>query len=268
MTPGHDQGSTHLEESLAHLERWCEEQRIARSSVARVIEGVRISGRPGGGEQSPGQRASVAIPGLSAAPWWDSERFAWIPRLEATAQAVTEEYIAAAGGPSVLARSEQTALAVSGRWKTLYLYCIGKACTKNIDACPRTIAALDAIPEATGASGGMCYFSIMDPGTHVAAHTGYTNAHLRCHLALVAPDGARLRVHDETRAWTPGEVLVFDDSYEHEAWNASDSERVVLLFDIWHPDLNDDEVRALTFLMGLWRRLVARRFWSSEILSR
>lgn len=268
MTFDHDRRSTYFEESLAHLERWCEDQRIARSSVARVIEGVRTSGRPGGGEHSPGQRPSVCIPGLTAAPWWDRECFPWIPRLEAAAHTITEEYTAAAGRLSSAARAEQTALTVSGRWKTLYLYCIGKACAENIEACPRTVAALGAIPEATGTSGGMCYFSIMDSGTHVAAHTGYVNAHLRCHLALVAPDGARIRVHDETREWAQGEVLVFDDSYEHEAWNAADSERVVLLFDIWHPELNDVEVRALTFLMGVWRRLVARRFWSSELLSR
>lgn len=36
------------------------------------------------------------------------------------------------------------------------------------------------------------------------------------------------------------QVVVFDDSFEHEAWNRHDSmSRLVLVFDLWHPDLSD-----------------------------
>lgn len=34
-----------------------------------------------------------------------------------------------------------------------------------------------------------------------------------------------------------GKCLVFDDCYEHEVWNKTKRERVLLLFDLWHPDL-------------------------------
>ena len=38
-------------------------------------------------------------------------------------------------------------------------------------------------------------------------------------------------------------MVVFDDSYEHEAANLSkDKERVILLIDIWHPDLVPAEI--------------------------
>jgi aspartyl/asparaginyl beta-hydroxylase (cupin superfamily) len=36
-------------------------------------------------------------------------------------------------------------------------------------------------------------------------------------------------------------LLIFDDSFEHEARNPSAETRVVLLFDLWRPELTDDE---------------------------
>ncbi len=43
---------------------------------------------------------------------------------------------------------------------------------------------------------------------------------------------------------TEGKCILFDDSFLHEANNASDKPRVVLIIDIWHPDLFDAEVSA------------------------
>ena len=38
-------------------------------------------------------------------------------------------------------------------------------------------------------------------------------------------------------------MIVFDDSYEHEAANLSATEeRVILLIDLWHPDLTGPEI--------------------------
>ena len=71
------------------------------------------------------------------------------------------------------------------------------------------------------------------------------NTRLICHLPLIVPENCgALRVGNEMRAWTEGEMLIFDDSIQHEAWNDSDKERVVLLFDIWRPELSEEE-RAL-----------------------
>ena len=40
------------------------------------------------------------------------------------------------------------------------------------------------------------------------------------------------------------EVLIFDDTIEHEAANESDQLRVVMIFDVWNPYLSIEE-RAL-----------------------
>ena len=50
-------------------------------------------------------------------------------------------------------------------------------------------------------------------------------------------------VDEETRCWEEGKCLWFDDSFEHEVWNQSEENRLVLICDMWHPDLNDDEHR-------------------------
>jgi len=43
---------------------------------------------------------------------------------------------------------------------------------------------------------------------------------------------------------------MFDDSHIHEAWNTTGEMRAVLIIDIWHPDLSNDEVRVLQFLQA------------------
>ena len=39
------------------------------------------------------------------------------------------------------------------------------------------------------------------------------------------------------RSWVEGRATLFDDSFEHEVWNPSIRPRVVLLIDVWHPQL-------------------------------
>jgi aspartyl/asparaginyl beta-hydroxylase (cupin superfamily) len=50
-----------------------------------------------------------------------------------------------------------------------------------------------------------------------------------------------MRIGAERRRWRAGRVTLFDDSYEHEVWNNASSPRVVLLIDVWHPDLSERE---------------------------
>jgi aspartyl/asparaginyl beta-hydroxylase (cupin superfamily) len=67
------------------------------------------------------------------------------------------------------------------------------------------------------------------------------NTRLICHLPLIVPPDCALRVGNQTRGWREGELLVFDDSIEHEAWNLSQEPRVVLIFDVWRPELSEKE---------------------------
>ncbi|MGH8167365.1 MAG: aspartyl/asparaginyl beta-hydroxylase domain-containing protein [Woeseiaceae bacterium] len=84
-------------------------------------------------------------------------------------------------------------------------------------------------------------FSALAPKTHIPPHHGETNARIVAHLPLIVPDGCLYRVGFEQRQWKVGEVLLFDDTIEHEARNDSDELRVVLIFDTWNPLLSPPE---------------------------
>jgi aspartate beta-hydroxylase len=65
-------------------------------------------------------------------------------------------------------------------------------------------------------------------------------------LPLIVPEDCALNVGGEIHEWREGRIVVFDDTYEHEAWNRSRSTRVVLIFDVWNPYLSDAERAAVT----------------------
>ena len=54
-----------------------------------------------------------------------------------------------------------------------------------------------------------------------------------------------MRVGESLHVLREGEAFAFDDSFEHEAWNLSHGDRLVLIIDVWHPDLTDEEVKVL-----------------------
>ncbi len=75
-----------------------------------------------------------------------------------------------------------------------------------------------------------------------------TNLRCRVHLPLVCIsdiDVQHFRVGDTVRAWERGRAMVFDTCYQHEAINKAADDRLVLLFDVWHPLLGAADLRAL-----------------------
>ena len=106
-------------------------------------------------------------------------------------------------------------------------------------AFPSTAALLHRIPGIRTA-----LLSRMGPKTSLASHQGWallSNHVLRCHLALDIPDGDKAStsglVVDDAVAWhAEGEILVFDDSHIHSAFNNHPARhRVVLIVDIERP---------------------------------
>ena len=119
---------------------------------------------------------------------------------------------------------------------------MGKLYEDHRRACPKTAALLDQVPfPLVQNRSPAALFSILQPKTHIPAHTGAGNIRLLCHLPLILPGNCRFRVGSSVLEWKMGEAMVFDDSIEHEAWNDSDQRRAVMIFDIWHPLLSADE---------------------------
>uniref|UniRef100_UPI003510D96F aspartyl/asparaginyl beta-hydroxylase domain-containing protein n=1 Tax=Brevundimonas sp. TaxID=1871086 RepID=UPI003510D96F len=116
--------------------------------------------------------------------------------------------------------------------------------------CPQTMAALADAPlcRIQGRS-PQVMFSQLKAGARIPPHHGYVNTRLVCHVPLIVPEGCWFRVGNETRSWKRGEAWVFDDTIEHEAANDSASDRVILIFDIWHPALSEEERHLVATLL-------------------
>jgi aspartate beta-hydroxylase len=209
----------------------------------------------------PSVCSSLLVPRLPAIPFFDRAQFEWVDALEARTAAITAElevalareqaefkpYVAYAPGTPV---NQWHELNHSQRWSSYFLWRDGEPQAAHQQQCPQTTAALAAVGMAD--IGGLCpnaMFSALAPHTRIPPHHGETNARLVVHLPLVVPDRCHYRVGFEHRQWTVGEVLIFDDSIEHEASNDSDELRVVLIFDVWNPLLSPaerDMVRAVS----------------------
>ena len=115
-------------------------------------------------------------------------------------------------------------------WQVFAIYGFpqGEAIAEHVARCPVTASLVREQIPTHGAAG----FSVLAPGAHILPHRGFQGDFLRCHLGLIVPEGnCALRIESETRPWQAGRVIIFDDRYEHEAWNRTAAERVVLLVD-------------------------------------
>lgn len=156
--------------------------------------------------------------------FYDPRQFDFISTLEANWQQVLQE-LQQLQQPDFIPWPEQYLYGEG--WDTFGLYAFGVKIRKNCRLCPETTKLIEQIPGLVTAG-----FSSLKPGTHIKPHTGYEDGVLRVHLGLVIPPDCAIRVGERTEAWEPGKCLVFDDTTEHEAWNRSDSTRIVLLMDV------------------------------------
>jgi aspartyl/asparaginyl beta-hydroxylase (cupin superfamily) len=207
----------------------------------------------------PQRPSTFHFPGLPQRPFYEREEFAWAPALEAATPAIREELEAllAQGAdfrPYVEGDKDRPHRDFHGMhgdpsWTAFYLWKDGALVPENAARCPRTVEAMGSVPlSRVGRRTPSVLFSLLRPGAHIPPHHGMLNCRLICHLPIVVPPGGWLRVGAETRPWEEGKLLVFDDSVEHEARNPADRLRVVLLFDIWRPELDEAERRGVSAL--------------------
>lgn len=192
------------------------------------------------------------FPELPQIQFYDRRIFPWTEMLESKTAVIREELrgILATGNafvPYIQRSAHRPAFDPRGLldnpdWGAFHLMKSGAEVAENAARCPRTLAALRDLPmcEIEGRTPTVL-FSLLRPGAHILPHHGFMNTRLICHLPLIVPPGCALRVGNDTRAWREGELVVFDDTIEHEAWNPTQESRVVLIFDVWRPELSNKE---------------------------
>lgn len=246
------------EEMKARLDAAIDETKrlFAGADMSRLEQLARISV----GESRPPPRpplkhgSGIHFPGLAEMPFHDRAHFPWLDDVEAQAERIRDEYLALEEDASIFrpyvsvdARSPGAEhwqpVNNSANWNSCHLYRYGELQEKAASRCPVTMETIERTPlSRVKGQGPESIFSVLKPKTHIPPHHGLVGGRLLVHLPLIVPEkcGA-LRVGNEQHAWEFGRCLVFDDTYRHEAWNNSNETRVVLIFDIWHPDLSDAE---------------------------
>jgi aspartyl/asparaginyl beta-hydroxylase (cupin superfamily) len=203
------------------------------------------------------QPAVFYYPYLSQRQFFERDEFEWAEKLEAATPAIREELVTLLGDgadfrPYVEDKPNRPAkpfhhLNNDSSWTALYLWRDGKLVQEIADRCPRTVEALRQVPLShIGERTPAVLFSRLEAGAHIPPHSGMLNCRLICHLPVIVPEGCWLRVGNEIREWEEGKLLIFDDSIEHEAKNPSDELRIILLFDIWRPELTETERQAIS----------------------
>jgi aspartyl/asparaginyl beta-hydroxylase (cupin superfamily) len=197
------------------------------------------------------------FPGLPQIQFYERGDFPWLAKLEAATADIRGELLdilkdEGAFEPYVQQQENMPAgnyrgLLRNPSWSACYLWRNGRIVEETAARCPKTMAALKDVPlpHVKGRTPSVL-FSLLRSGARIPPHHGFINTRLICHLPLIVPGQCWLRVGNETRQWEEGKALIFDDTIEHEAKNDADKLRVVLLFDIWRPELSEEERRLVT----------------------
>ena len=192
-------------------------------------------------------RPIVFLPGLEARPFYDSREFAWAREFESRHAEIQREFDNAVGaGGFANYLQPEAGNRTAEQWRTMFFVTPhGRRVEENIAKCPKTWAYLNSIPGFVPSN--MCMFSALSPGGRIRPHTGLTNAALRVHLGVHVPEPAKavLRCGDKVGSWEEGKLLIFNDGFDHEVWNFGTRTRVVLFFDVWHPDLTPEDMGVL-----------------------
>lgn len=129
-------------------------------------------------------------------------------------------------------------------WR-LFGLILNKISLPNAELCPETIKILKSSSNRILNAG----FSILEPKCYIGKHQDFNKKFYRLHIPLIIPkinknidkifvseEEAKklcvLQVENDYRVWNHDDYFIFDDTCIHNAWNASDEIRIVLLVDL------------------------------------
>lgn len=229
------------------------------TSSARFSEALDLLS--GNVERQFQQPRTFFFPQLPCIDFYDVEGLSWAPNLMDQTPAIVAEvrsvldqspdkafspYIHSVDNKPVDARHP---LLDNEDWSALFLVQNGEE-SDHAKRFPATLAALDEVPlERIPSRGPNILISRLAAKTRIAPHVGYLNTRLTCHIPIIVPDGCGIRVGNAKRTWTAGNLMVFNDSLNHEAWNDSNEDRYVLIFQVWRPELTAAECTQVAGLL-------------------
>lgn len=208
------------------------------------------------------QPTKLYFPGLPHIQFYNPSMFEWAKDLEAKTSLIRDELLAVLEADQAFApylpkeqdgqpHLRSTPLQGSLDWSAFYIWKDGARIEENAARCPVTTAAMEAVPlDFLPGQSPSVLFSRLKPGAHIPPHCGLVNTRLIGHLPLIVPGPSWLRVGNEVHDWKEGQLVVFDDTIEHEAKNEGSDDRIVLLFDFWRPELTLEEREQVATLIS------------------
>ena len=117
-------------------------------------------------------------------------------------------------------------------WTSFYITWYGHPLPSAERLCPKSIALLKQGPTIKGAR-----FANLPAGAGLGRHRDPFAGFVRYQLALDTPksDDCWIKVDGERRSWRDGQVMIFDETYVHEASNQTDKDRLILFCDVERP---------------------------------
>jgi len=210
------------------------------------------------GEAGPVAPPVFMLPGIRPQRYFDPSSFQGVAELEQGTEVIRSEFLALARDRGETLSSRLGGLHAAdmdgsrpGFWSMIPLIKNGTVVEQFASRCPQTMRIAQGLDlPKLGLISPSLYFSVLEPNSRIAPHTGITNARVIAHLPLIVPENCGFRVGGETRRWEVGKAMVFDDMTTHEAWNDSTRIRVVLIADLWRPELSPTERSAVSDLMS------------------
>jgi ornithine lipid ester-linked acyl 2-hydroxylase len=101
---------------------------------------------------------------------------------------------------------------------------------KNQFYFPQTTQLINSIPCLVSAS-----FNKLSAMSSIEPHCGDTNGIFRCHLGIEIPGelpDCGFEVNNQQKSWGNNQLLIFCDAHKHKAWNNTQKDRYIFLFDI------------------------------------
>lgn len=196
------------------------------------------------------------FPGIRSQSFWKKEDFKSVKILEDNYKIIKEEFQQADLRDVKLENdyklTGQEHSLHEGSWEWYSYISKGSKMKKFNESFPKTFEILESMDDlVTDIPFAYSFFSKLNCSSSIAPHYGPCNVRLRIHLGLDIPEGCYLKVAEQQRNWEEGKCLVFDDTYLHEVKNENkEKKRVILLLDIWHPDIKLEEREAIIKMFG------------------
>ena len=92
---------------------------------------------------------------------------------------------------------------------------------------------------------GWLFVSILEPNAYIPKHRGRYNHKLTCHLGIEGLDNCKFIIDNKIIKWEKGKFFVFNDFSYHEVKHEGKENRIVLIFDFFHPELSKKEIKQI-----------------------